>query len=71
MTKYTAIEYTYENNMLTAEPKEFNDLYEIIKMISVKYPNKKHYMTFTEGDDKYIIKFNDENEKNYFIVEEV
>ena len=31
MTKYTAIEYTYENNMLTAEPKEFNDLYEIIK----------------------------------------
>ena len=39
-------------------------------MISHKYHDVKHYMTLTEGDDKYIIRFND-NDKICFIVEEV
>ena len=39
-------------------------------MISEKYKDMKHYMTLTEGDDKYIIRFND-NDKICFIVEEV
>jgi hypothetical protein len=39
-------------------------------MISKKYNGMKHYMTLTEGDDKYIIIFND-NDKICFIVEEV
>ena len=70
MKKYIAIEYIYEDNILYTESKEFKDLYEIIKMISEKYPNKKHYMTLSEGDDKYIIKFCDDD-KNYFIVHEI
>jgi len=70
MTKYIAIEYNYEDNILYTISNEFNDLYGIIKMISEKYPNKKHYMTFSEGDDKYIIKFN-EDDNNFFIVQEV
>lgn len=73
MTKYLVNEYFYEDNILyteSKESKEFKDFYEIIKMIGEKYPNKKHYMTFSEGDDKYIIKFNDDD-NNYFIVQEV
>jgi hypothetical protein len=39
-------------------------------MISKKYKDMKCYMTLTEGDDKYIIRFND-NDKICFLIEEV
>ena len=71
MTKYLVSEYFYEDDLFSILPhKTYNNLSEIIKMISEKYPNKKHYMTLSEGDDKYIIKFN-EDDNNYFIVQEV
>jgi len=70
MKKYIVIEYIHKDNILYTVSNEFKDLYEIIKMISEKYPNKKHYMTLSEGDDKYIIKFN-EDDNIFFIVHEV
>ena len=39
-------------------------------MINRKYKGLNHYMTLTEGDDKYIIRFND-NDKICFLIEEV
>lgn len=71
MTKYLVNEYFYEDDLFSVlEPKPYQNLNEIIQMISHKYPDVKHYMTLTEGDDKYIIRFNN-NDKICFIVEEV
>jgi hypothetical protein len=71
MTKYLVNEYFYEDDLFSVlEPKPYQNLNEIISMISHKYPDMKHYMALTEGDDKYIIRFND-NDKICFIVEEV
>ena len=71
MTKYLVNEYLYEDDYLSIlETKTYQNLSEIINMINHKYKDMKHYMTLTEGDDKYIIRFN-EDDKIYFIVEEV
>ena len=71
MTKYLVNEYFYEDDLFSVlEPKPYQNLNEIITMISCKYKGMKHYMTLTEGDDKYIIRFNG-NDKICFIVEEV
>jgi hypothetical protein len=69
MTKYLVNEYFYEDDLFSVlDTKTYNNLNEIIQMVSKKY--KEHYMTLTEGDDKYIIRFNG-NDKICFIVEEV
>ena len=71
MNKYIVSEYYYEDDLFSIlPPKTYNNLNEIIQMISTKYPGIKHYMTLTEGDDKYIIRFND-NDKICFLIEEV
>lgn len=71
MTKYLVNEYFYEDDLFfVLEPKPYQNLNEIISMISHKYKDMKNYMTLTEGDDKYIIRFNG-NDKICFIVEEV
>lgn len=70
MNKYIVSEYHYEDDFFSIlEPKSYQNLSDIILMISKKYPGKKHYMTLTEGDDKYIIRFN-EDDKIYFLIEE-
>ena len=71
MTKYLVNEYFYEDDLFSILPhKTYNNLNEIISMVIKKYKGMKHYMTLTEGDDKYIIRFNG-NDKICFIVEEV
>lgn len=71
MIKYLVSEYYYEDDLFSIlEPKSYQNLNEIISMISKKYKDMKHYMTLTEGDDKYIIRFND-NDKICFLIEEV
>ena len=71
MTKYLVSEYYYEDDLFSIlEPKSYQNLNEIIQMISNKYPGMNHYMTLTEGDDKYIIRLN-ENDKICFLIEEV
>ena len=56
MTKYLVSEYYYEDDLLSIlSEKSYGNLNEIIKMISKKYKGLRHYMTLTEGDDKYII----------------
>ena len=71
MTQYLVSEYFYEDDLFSILPhKLFNNLNEIIQMITEKYKDMKHYMTLTEGDDKYIIRFND-NDKICFLIEEV
>tara|TARA_B100000123_G_C25698300_1_gene414178 strand:- start:670 stop:885 length:216 start_codon:yes stop_codon:yes gene_type:complete len=71
MTKYLVSEYFYEDDLLSIlSEKSYDNLNEIIQMISRKYKGLRHYMTLTEGDDKYIIKFND-NDKICFFIEEV
>ena len=71
MTKYLLSEYYYEDDLFSVlEPKSYQNLSEIITMISRKYKGMKHYMSLTEGDDKYIIRFND-NDKICFLIEEV
>ena len=71
MTKYLVSEYFYEDDLLSIlSEKSYNNLNEIIQMISKKYKGMQHYMTLTEGDDKYIIRFNDNN-KICFLIEEV
>ena len=71
MTKYLVSEYYYDDGYISVlEPKPYQNLNEIIQMISNKYPDVKHYMTLTEGDDNYIIRLNN-NDKICFIIEEV
>lgn len=71
MTKYLVSEYYYEDDLYSVlEPKSYRNLNEIIQMISHKYPGARHHMTLTEGDDKYIIRLN-ENDKICFLIEEV
>ena len=71
MTKYIVSEYFYEDDLFSIlEPKSYNNLNEIIQMISRKYKGLRHYMTLSEGDDKYIIRLND-NDKICFLIEEV
>lgn len=71
MTKYLVNEYYYEDDLFSVlDTKTYNNLNEIIQMISKKYKDIRHYMTLTEGDDKYIIRFND-NDKICFLIEEV
>ena len=71
MTKYLVSEYFYEEDLFSVlEPKLYDNLNDIIQMLSIKYPDMNHYMTLTEGDDKYIIRFN-ENDKICFLIEEV
>ena len=71
MTKYLVNEYFYEDDLFSVlDTKTYNNLSEIITMISKKYKDMKHYMTLTDGDDKYIIRFN-ENDKICFLIEEV
>tara|TARA_B100001248_G_C27077758_1_gene316904 strand:- start:106 stop:321 length:216 start_codon:yes stop_codon:yes gene_type:complete len=71
MTKYLVSEYFYEDDLFSVlEPKSYNNLNEIIQMISRKYKGLRHYMTLSEGDDKYIIRLND-NDKICFLIEEV
>ena len=71
MTKYLVSEYFYEDDLLSIlSEKSYNNLNEIIQMISKKYKGLRHYMTLSEGDDKYIIRFND-NDKICFLIEEV
>ena len=71
MTKYLVSEYFYEDDLLSIlSEKSYNNLNEIIQMISKKYKGLRNYMTLSEGDDKYIIRFND-NDKICFLIEEV
>ena len=71
MTKYILSEYYYEDDLFSVlEPKSYDNLNEIIQMISKKYKGLRNYMTLSEGDDKYIIRFND-NDKICFLIEEV
>lgn len=71
MTKYLVSEYFYEDDLLSIlSEKSYNNLNEIIQMISKKYKGLRHYMTLSEGDDKYIIRLND-NDKICFLIEEV
>lgn len=70
MTKYLLSEYYYEDDYFSLDTKTYQNLSEIITMISRKYKGMKHYMTLSEGDDKYIIRFN-EDDKICFIIEEV
>ena len=71
MTKYLVSEYFYEDDLFSVlEPKSYDNLNEIIQMISKKYKGLRNYMTLSEGDDKYIIRFND-NDKICFLIEEV
>ena len=71
MTKYLVSEYYYEEDLFSVlEPKSYDNLNDIIQRISRKYPGMKHYMTLSEGDDKYIIRLN-ENDKICFLIEEV
>ena len=71
MTKYLVSEYFYDDDLLSIlSEKSYNNLNEIIQMISKKYKGLRHYMTLSEGDDKYIIKLND-NDKRCFLIEEV
>ena len=71
MTKYLVSEYFYEDDLLSIlSEKSYNNLNEIIQMISKKYKGLRHYMTLSEGDDKYIIRLND-NDKRCFLIEEV
>ena len=50
--------------------RTLENLNEIISMISKKYKDMKYYMTLTEGDDKYIIRLNNDD-KICFLIEEV
>jgi len=53
MTKYLVSEYFYEDDLLSIlSEKSYNNLNEIIQMISKKYPDMNHYMALSEGDDK-------------------
>ena len=70
MTKYLVTEYYYEDDLVSLDKKTYQNLSEIINMISKKYKGLKHYMTLSEGDDYYIIRFND-NDKICFLIEEV
>ena len=71
MTKYLVSEYIYEDDLVyVLDTKTYRNLSEIISMISKKYKGLRHYMTLSEGDDKYIIRFND-NDKICFLIEEV
>ena len=71
MTKYLVSEYFYEEDLLSIlSEKSYSNLNEIIHMISKKYKGLRHYMTLSEGDDKYIIRLND-NDKRCFLIEEV
>ena len=71
MTKYLVSEYFYDDDLLSIlSEKSYNNLNEIIQMISKKYKGLRHYMTLSEGDDKYIIRLND-NYKICFLIEEV
>lgn len=71
MNKYLVSEYYYEDDLFSVlEPKSYQNLNEIIQMINKKYPEMNHYMTLTEGDDKYIIRFNN-NDKICFLIEEI
>ena len=71
MTKYLVNEYYYEDDLFSVlDTKTYNNLNEIIQMISKKYKDIRHYMTLSEGDDKYIIRLN-ENDKICFLIEEV
>ena len=71
MTKYLVSEYFYDDDLLSIlSEKSYNNLNEIIQMISKKYKGLRHYMTLSEGDDKYIIRLND-NDKICFLIEEV
>ena len=71
MTKYLVSEYYYEDDLFSVlGTKTYKNLSEIITMINKKYKGMKHYMTLTEGDDKYIIRFN-KNDKICFLIEEV
>ena len=70
MKKYLVSEYYYEDDLFSLGTKTYQNLSEIITMINCKYPGMRHYMTLSEGDDYYIIRFND-NDKIYFLIEEV
>ena len=71
MTKYLVSEYYYEDDLLSIlSEKSYDNLNEIIKMISKKYKGVSHYMTLTEGDDKYIIRLNNDD-KICFLIEEI
>ena len=71
MTKYLVSEYFYEDDLLSIlSEKSYGNLNKIIQMISKKYKGLRHYMTLSEGDDKYIIRLND-NDKICFLIEEV
>tara|TARA_B100001094_G_C17939619_1_gene674825 strand:+ start:167 stop:382 length:216 start_codon:yes stop_codon:yes gene_type:complete len=71
MTKYLVSEYFYEDDLLSIlSEKSYDNLNEIIQMISKKYKGLRHYMTLSEGDDKYIIRLNN-NDKICFLIEEV
>ena len=71
MDKYLVSEYYHEDDLISVlSTKEYNNLNEIIQMISTRYPGLNHYMTLTEGDDKYIIRFNG-NDKICFLIEKV
>lgn len=71
MNKYIVSEYYYEDDLFSIlPPKSYQNFNEIIQMINKKYPDMRHYMTLTEGDDKYIIRFNN-NDKICFLIEEI
>lgn len=71
MIKYLVSEYYHEDDLLSVlSTKEYSNFNKIIQMVCTRYPGIKHYMTLSEGDDKYIIRFN-ENDKICFLIEEI
>ena len=68
MNYFTVTEYIFKDKQLYNYPSfKINTIDNLLDIIHEKYPDKKTYMTHTEGSDEYLIKFTNDDKHLFYL----
>ena len=68
MNYFTVTEYIFKDKQLYNYPSfKINTIDNLLDIIHEKYPDKKTYLTHTEGTDEYLIKFTNDDKNLFYL----
>ena len=68
MDNFTVTEFFFKNDIVYNNPSfEIDTIDNLLDIIYEKYPDKKTYLTHTEGSDEYLIKFTNDDKHLFYL----
>ena len=68
MNYFTVTEYIFKDNQVYNYPSfKINTIDNLLDIIHEKYPDKKTYLTHTEGTNEYLIKFTNYDNNLFYL----